>query len=87
RAQDLSAQLFERVQRAGAVRADLVVDDLSFIFEQLAAVRVRDAERTRQIRERYLTLFLQAIGGNGHDTLPGPPPTWPEIAAHWQTPS
>ena len=56
-----TSKLLERAQAAGAVRPDLVVDDLSFLFEQLASVRVTDKERTRQLRQRYLALHLQTL--------------------------
>lgn len=84
-AQELNFRLFERTQRAGAIRRDLVVDDLSFIFEQLAAVRLRDPKRTLQLRRRYLALVLESIRGNGKEPLPGPAPSWPEIAERWDT--
>jgi AcrR family transcriptional regulator len=84
RAQELNRRLFERTQRAGALRADLVVDDLSFLFEQLAAVRVRIPERTRELRERYMELVLESIRDEGQRPLPGPPPTWREIAERWE---
>lgn len=84
RAQELNVRLFERTRRAGAIRSDLVVDDLSFIFEQVAAVRVRDPERTLQLRRRYLALVLESIR-DGKGPLPGPAPTWQEIAERWET--
>lgn len=85
RAHELVAQLFDRVQRAGAIRPELVVDDLSFLFEQLAAVRLEDPERTRALRRRYLALQLQALQAKSAAALPGPPPTWREIAERWET--
>ncbi|PZS09265.1 MAG: hypothetical protein DLM64_10835 [Solirubrobacterales bacterium] len=84
RAQELNVRLFERTKRAGASRADLVVDDLTFVFEQLAAVRVRDPNRTRELRRRYLALTLRAIETKADQALPGPPPTWSEIVQRWQ---
>ena len=83
RAQALNERLFRRTQDAGAIRADLVVDDLSFIFEQVAAVRVRDAQRTRELRRRYLALLLEAVRPGAESALPGPPPSWAEIAERW----
>ena len=85
RAQELNVRLFRRTQQAGAIRPDLVVDDLSFLFEQLAAVRLRDPDRTRQLRRRYLALMLQSLRDPSEDALPGPPPSWPEIAERWET--
>lgn len=83
KAQALNEELFERVSRTGVLRNGVVVDDLSFLLEQLAAVRVRDEQRTRQLRERYLTLQLDALRDRSSPALPGPPPTWHEIAERW----
>jgi AcrR family transcriptional regulator len=85
RAQELNLRLFERAQTAGAVRADLAVDDLSFMFEQLASVRARNEERTRQLRHRYLALLLDALHTRSNAQLPGPAPNWEEIRQCWQT--
>jgi AcrR family transcriptional regulator len=84
RAQELNVQLLERAQRAGAVRPDIAVDDLSFVFEQLASVRVPDERRTRQLRERYLALLLDALHSPSSAPLPGPPPSWEETSRRWQ---
>jgi AcrR family transcriptional regulator len=82
-AQELNQRLFERTRAAGAIRPDLDVNDLSFLFEQLASVRLGDAARTRQLRHRYLALLLEAMRGPSNPPLPGPPPTWPELHARW----
>jgi AcrR family transcriptional regulator len=87
RAQQLNVQLLERAQRAGAVRPDLAVDDLSFVFEQLASVRVADERRTRQLRERYLALLLDALRSPSATPLPGPAPSWEEISERWRRPA
>src|ERR1700676_5175885 len=42
RAQELNVQLFERTRSSGAIRPDVVVDDIALLFEQLAAIRVGD---------------------------------------------
>jgi AcrR family transcriptional regulator len=83
-AQQLNAQLLERAQRAGAVRPDLAVDDLSFLFEQLASVRAADEQRTRQLRHRYLALHLEALHRQSTVVLPGPPPSWEEVRDRWR---
>jgi AcrR family transcriptional regulator len=85
RSHELVVRLFDRVQTAGAVRSDLVVDDLSFIFEQLAAVRLGDPERTAALRRRYLAIQLDGLRARPGTDLPGPPPGWGEIAARWET--
>lgn len=93
RAQELNVALFERVRAAGAIRPDVVVDDIAWILEMVAAVRLRDAQRTSELRQRYLTLVLDGLrapgetgeSGRAGALLPGPPPTWPEIGERWNT--
>ncbi|MGZ8600283.1 MAG: TetR/AcrR family transcriptional regulator, partial [Actinomycetota bacterium] len=75
RAQELDVRLVERTQAAGALRPDLDVNDLALIIEQLAAVRVGDAERTRQLRQRYVSLLLDAMRAPEAPPLPGPAPS------------
>jgi AcrR family transcriptional regulator len=84
-AQQLNVRLFDQTKAAGAIRPDLVVDDLTFLFEQLASVRVTDNERTRQLRQRYLALHLQALRSPSSASLPGPPPSWEEVRRRWQS--
>lgn len=84
--QELNQRLFDRTTAAGEVRDGLVVNDLSFIFEQLAAVRGGDEQRTRELRQRYLALLLDAIHDTAAPPLPGAPPTWEEIAERWEVP-
>jgi AcrR family transcriptional regulator len=85
RAQELNVRLFERTKAAGAIRSDIDVGDITLLLEQLAAVRIADEERTRQLRHRYLALFLEALQTPSGSTLPGPPPGWDEISRRWQT--
>jgi AcrR family transcriptional regulator len=82
-AMELNVRLLERTKAAGAVRADLDVNDLSFVFEQVASVRLGDEARTRQLRHRYLTLLLDALRTPSPAPLPGPPPTWDELGNRW----
>jgi AcrR family transcriptional regulator len=84
RAQELNLRLIERTKAAGAIRTDLTADDLSFIFEQLAAIRVRDEQRTHQLRHRYLALQLDALHNPSTTPLPGPPPSWKEVSQRWE---
>jgi AcrR family transcriptional regulator len=86
RAQRLNVQLLEGARQAGAVRPDLAVDDLSFLFEQLASVRAADEQRTLQLRHRYLALLLDALHTPSPAPLPGPAPSWDEIRQRWQSP-
>jgi AcrR family transcriptional regulator len=80
----LAAELLTKAHAAGAVRADLVLNDLAMILEQLTAVRLDDVDRTRELRRRYLALQLDAIRPDGgRDSLPGRPPTGEELGARW----
>ena len=87
RGQTLNQQLVDRTKAAGVLREDIDVNDLTFIFEQLSAVRIGDEERTRDLRKRYLALFLQAMHagtvGEAPSPLPGPAPTWQEVGERW----
>lgn len=85
RAQELNVRLFERTMNAGAIRPDVEVDDITLLLEQLAAVRVADEWRTRQLRHRYLALLLDALHAPSGSPLPGPAPTWGEIDQRWVT--
>jgi AcrR family transcriptional regulator len=87
RAQELNVALLERTKAAGAVRADLDVNDLTFLFEQVASVRLSDPDRTRQLRHRYLALLLDALRTPIPGPLPGPPPTWTEVSGRWDHPA
>lgn len=82
RAQDLNVALFERVRAVGAVRSDVVVDDIAWVLEMVASVRLRDGQRTGELRHRYLALLLEGLRAPGRP-LPGPPPTWEEIGERW----
>jgi AcrR family transcriptional regulator len=85
KAQDLNVQLFERTKAAGAIRSDVEAVDIALLFEQLAAVRVADEERTRQLRHRYLALVLDALHTPSGSPLAGPPPSWEEIGRRWES--
>jgi AcrR family transcriptional regulator len=84
---DLNQRLLERTKAAGIVRADLDVNDLTFIFEQVAAIRVGDQDRTSQLRHRYLALLLDGLRTPAPGLLPGPPPTWQEVSRRWDRPT
>jgi AcrR family transcriptional regulator len=83
RSQELNVQLVERTKAAGDIRPDFDVNDLAMIIEQIAAIRVGDEERTRQLRQRYLTLILEAVHTPAAAPLPGPAPTWDELSRRW----
>jgi AcrR family transcriptional regulator len=75
KAQDLRERVFKRAQKGGAVRADLVADDLGNVFEQLSAIRGPSPKRTQELRRRYLALQLAGLRARKKaQRLPGPPP-------------
>jgi len=63
------------------VRADLHVNDIAMLLEQLTAIQVGDAERTRNLRHRYLALQLEGLRSQAAPTkLSGSPPTSAELS-------
>jgi AcrR family transcriptional regulator len=77
-------RIFRRARSAGVIRADVHLNDIVMVFEQLAAVRLGDADRTRALRRRYLTLHLDAMRAEPVATkLPGRAPTGDELGARW----
>jgi AcrR family transcriptional regulator len=84
KASQLNTRLLDRAKEAGVLRQEITVGDLSLMFEQLAAIKVDDPERTRQLRQRYLALLLDALRDTDATPLPGPPPSWEEIRRRWE---
>ena len=84
--QELNQRLFDRTNGAGEVRDGLFVNDLSFIFEQLAAVRGGDEHELASSARRYLALLSTPIHDTAAPPLPGAPPTWEEITERWEVP-
>jgi AcrR family transcriptional regulator len=83
RAHDLTHRLLEHTKASDALRDDVEVGDLSLLFEQLQSIRVGSEERTRQLRRRHLTLWLDALHAASPSPLPGPPPRWEEISRRY----
>ena len=84
RAGELNVRIFEAAQRAGAIRADASVNDLGPILEQLASLQIGDAARARELRHRYLTLFLDGLRADGGSELAVEPPTDDELQQRWR---
>jgi AcrR family transcriptional regulator len=82
RAEALSKKLFARARAGGRLRRDAVVHDVTLLLEGCAAVRVPDADRTRQLRQRYLGLLLAGLEADA-DGLPGPAPRPGELNWRW----
>lgn len=86
RANELVEQLLERVR--GVLRADVDVHDQSVVFEMVAAIKLGDGARTKELRRRYLAMILdgmRAREGEERDELPGAPPSWSELNQRWVT--
>jgi AcrR family transcriptional regulator len=82
-AEKLNERLVARWHAAGVLRRDVGAHDLSYVFEQLAGVQGATADRTDELRARYLALHLDSLRGPGHTRLPGPAPTGEEQRARW----
>jgi AcrR family transcriptional regulator len=82
RANRASQALFKRIKHE--LRPGVAVHDISLIFELVAAVRVSDPQRTKQLRRRYLTVVLDGLRA-GQERLPGPAPRWADINERWST--
>ena len=83
-ASELTRRVLRRTQRAGALRKDIEVGDVSLLLEQLQSVKLASAERSRHLRYRYLALALDALHSAGSEKLPGPAPRWEEISGRYQ---
>jgi len=81
---NLAVRVLQRARSAGAVRRDLHINDLSLIFEQMAAVRLGDDDRTRALRQRCLAVHLDGLRPDAATSkLPGTPPTDAELGQRW----
>jgi AcrR family transcriptional regulator len=81
---ELNRALVARFQAAGVLRDDVVVPDLSHIFIQIASVYGPTAQRTAELRARYLALYLDALRApGGTRPLPGPQPRARELQERW----
>jgi AcrR family transcriptional regulator len=85
RSDELNEELVARAKASGALRPDVTPEDLALILEQLSAIRMGifgDEARTRELRRRYLALFLDGLRVPGAP-LPGRPPTGEELGRRW----
>ncbi|AYF77233.1 TetR/AcrR family transcriptional regulator [Nocardia yunnanensis] len=82
RSAELNAEILRRARESGRLRPEIDVADFGLILESCAAITVPDADRTRQLRLRVLTLLIDGLAAT--TGLPGPPPTPGEFAHRWQ---
>jgi AcrR family transcriptional regulator len=83
RSGQLVAKLVDAAHASGGLRPDVITQDVGLILEGCAAVRLPDADRTRQLRRRYLALMVAGLASDGPD-LPGPPPGADELNWRWR---
>lgn len=76
--------LVDRAVRAGALRDDLSGGDLTLIVTMLDSLRADEPARAGALRERYLTLILQALALRDAARLPGPAPDADELEHPWR---
>ncbi len=76
------AQIIERVKAAEVLRDDITGADILQFFHIVQLLHYDDAERSRQLRHRYLSLFLTGIHSSSADTpIHGPPLSTDEFQA------
>ena len=83
--QALGIELFERVRATGQLRDDVTYLDVEFLLEFLAGVRLGNASRTAELRQRHLAVIIDGLRSGQRTPLPGQPPTWQEQTQRWIT--
>jgi AcrR family transcriptional regulator len=83
--QALAIELFERVRATGVLRDDVTYLDVEFLLEFLASVKLGNASRTAELRQRHLAVVIDGLRAGGRTPLPGQPPTWEEQTQRWLT--
>jgi AcrR family transcriptional regulator len=83
-AYQLTQQLLDRTKAAGVLRPDVEVTDVALLLEYLQAIKLRDQERTGQLRRRYLALLLDSLRLADAAPLPGPVPTWEDMSRRYE---
>jgi len=81
--QALGSELFERVRATGLLRGDVTYLDIEFLLEFLAGVKLGDARRTAELRQRHLAVVIDGLRSGQRTPLPGQPPSWQEQTQRW----
>lgn len=81
----LGTELFERAKASGQLRDDATFLDVEYLLEFLARVKLGDAVRTAELRQRQLGVIIDGLRAGHHTPLPGTPPTWEEQTQRWIT--
>lgn len=74
----LGTGLFERAKASGQPRDDVTFLDVEYMLEFLARVKLGDASRTAELRQRHLAVIIDGLRSGHRAPLPGAPPTWEE---------
>lgn len=74
-------ELFDRAQRAGAVRDDAAPTDIAAIFSMLGPVFSMSRDIEPELWRRYLALILDGLRPTTHDALPGGAPSADQLNA------
>jgi AcrR family transcriptional regulator len=80
--QRLGERLFNRTKKAGALRPGLTFVDVAMLLEAVANVRLGDAVRSAEVRQRMVAVLVEGLRAGG-PKLPGRAPTWEEQSARW----
>jgi AcrR family transcriptional regulator len=83
RMRKLGTALFKRTMAAGALRDGVTFLDVAMLLELVSTTRLGDAERTAELRRRYLDVLIDGISARATGSLAGRPPTWAEQVARW----
>ena len=81
----LAIEMFDRVSATGLLRDDVTFLDIEFLLEFLAGVKLGDASRTAELRQRHLGVIIDGLRSGQHTALPGQPPSWAEQTERWIT--
>jgi AcrR family transcriptional regulator len=83
RMEALGVELFERTMASGHLRPGLTFLDVSFLLELVSMSRLGDADRTAELRRRYLAVIVTGIAAGPREPLPGRSATFEEQGARW----
>jgi AcrR family transcriptional regulator len=81
----LGTELFERGRASGRLRPGITWLDVEYLLELLAQVKLGDAARTAELRQRHLAVIIDGLRNMQPAPLPGTPPTWQEQTERWTT--
>ncbi len=79
----LGTQLFERARATGKLRADVTFLDVSFLLELIAKSSLATPQRTAELRQRQLAIFIDGLAAVHAEPLPGTSPIWHEQRSRW----